>query len=58
MTLDEALKHLFNFSIIGNYTKTDDDKWRHTWKHRHDKVEFDFNKNICLHYGLWKYFNV
>jgi len=57
-TLEEALKTLFNFSIIGNYVVERNNRWRHTWKHRHDRVEFDFEKRICLHYGLWKYFNV
>ena len=57
MSLDEALKNLFNFSIIGNYS-IENGRPRHTWKHRHDRVEFDFNKQICLHYGLWRYFNV
>jgi len=57
LTLDEALKALFDFSIIGNYV-SDGRQIRHTWKHRHDRVEIDFNKRMCLHYGLWRYFNV
>lgn len=57
LKLDEALKALFNFSIIGNYVN-EKGHIRHTWKHRHDRVEIDFNKRMCLHYGLWRYFNV
>lgn len=56
--IDEALKTLFDFSIIGNYIVNNDNQWRHTWKHRHDRVEIDFDKRMCLHYGLWRYFNV
>ena len=58
LSLDDALKILFDFSIIGNYVVMGGNKWRHTWKHRHDRVEIDFNKHMCLHYGLWRYFNV
>lgn len=57
LTIEEALKILFDFSIIGNYVRSSN-KIRHTWKHRHDRVEIDFNKRMCLHYGLWRYFNV
>ena len=57
MTLDDALRALFNFSIIGNYVN-ERGQIRHTWKHRHDRVEIDFSKRMCLHYGLWRYFNV
>ncbi|MEZ2339236.1 hypothetical protein AB6735_26565 [Mucilaginibacter sp. RCC_168] len=57
MSLDDALKALFDFSIIGNYY-FERGQQRHTWKHRHDRVEIDFNKQMCLHYGLWRYFNV
>lgn len=57
LSLEEALKFLFDFSIIGNYVNSNG-KLRHTWKHRHDRVEIDFKKNMCLHYGLWRYFNV
>ena len=57
ITLDYALKILFDFSIIGNYVRGEG-QIRHTFKHRHDRVEIDFGKSMCLHYGLWKYFNV
>lgn len=57
-SIESALKVLFDFSIIGNYTVNEHNLWRHTWKHRHDRVEIDFDKRICLHYGLWRYFNV
>ena len=57
LTLDNALKALFDFSIIGNYVSLNG-QIRHTWKHRHDRVEIDFDKRMCLHYGLWRYFNV
>ena len=57
LSLDSALKILFDFSIIGNYITTNGEL-RHTWKHRHDRVEIDFRKRMCLHYGLWRYFNV
>ncbi|BFM45261.1 hypothetical protein CFS9_39020 [Flavobacterium sp. CFS9] len=57
LKIEEALKILFDFSIIGNYVHTGN-KIRHTWKHRHDRVEIDFNKRMCLHYGLWRYFNI
>jgi len=57
LSLEQALKYLFDFSIIGNYVRSGS-QIRHTWKHRHDRVEIDFSKRMCLHYGLWKYFNV
>lgn len=57
LSLNDALKALFDFSIIGNYVRANG-QIRHTWKHRHDRVEIDFNKRMCLHYGLWRYFNV
>jgi hypothetical protein len=57
LSIDDALKALFDFSIIGNYVN-EKGKIRHTWKHRHDRVEIDFKKRMCLHYGLWRYFNV
>lgn len=58
LNLDQALKYLFDFSIIGNYVYLPGGNIRHTWKHRHDRVELDLNKRMCLHYGLWRYFNV
>lgn len=57
LSLEQALKYLFDFSIIGNYVESRG-QMRHTWKHRHDRVEIDFSKRMCLHYGLWKYFNI
>ncbi|WP_312903153.1 hypothetical protein [Chryseobacterium taichungense] len=58
LNLEQALKYLFDFSIIGNYVTLTGGNIRNTWKHRHDRVELDISKRMCLHYGLWRYFNV
>ncbi|MEZ2279699.1 MAG: P-loop ATPase, Sll1717 family [Microcoleus sp.] len=59
ISLREALKYLFDFSIIGNkWENQRTNQWRHAWKHRHDQVNIDYDKQFVLHYGLFKYFNV
>ncbi len=58
ISLDDALKIMFDFSLIGNFKKNQANKYRFAWKHRHDRIEVDFNKEFRLHYGLWRYFNV
>lgn len=58
ISLDEALKIMFDFSLIGNFKKNQANQYRFAWKHRHDRIEVDFDKEFRLHYGLWRYFNV
>jgi len=58
VSLDEALKIMFDFSLIGNFKRNQKNQFRFAWKHRHDRIEVDFDKEFRLHYGLWRYFNV